>query len=150
MFTAQSLELDLGRITESVFDSMLGIEITPEHDAAIAAGARVTGVVSVTGAWQGAIMVSCSHDGARRIASTMFGTEPAATTDGEINDAMGEMANMIGGNFKSMLEPPVALSLPTVTQGSSFKVNMPGCRELGSYSYRAGDDVVTVSVVERV
>ena len=44
----------------------------------------------------------------------MFSIEKGQVTDEEINDALSEMINIIGGNLKSLLPQPNQLSLPMV------------------------------------
>ena len=150
MFTAESLERDIVRITRTVFGAVLGVDVEPVAGADLPhAPVEVTGVVSVTGSWNGAIVFSCEARHARSIAATMFGAETGAAGDLELTDAIGEVANMIGGNFKAMLPSPAQLSLPSVIAGSSYRVNLAGCRELGRWRFRAGTDAVTVRVVER-
>ena len=45
--------------------------------------------------------------------------------ESEVVDALGEIANMVGGNVKSMLPGPSTLSLPSVVQG---QLSVPGTR----------------------
>ena len=44
----------------------------------------------------------------------MFSIEKGKVTDDEINDALSEMINIIGGNLKSLLPQPSQLSIPIV------------------------------------
>jgi len=37
--------------------------------------------------------------------------------DDDVRDSIGELANMVGGNLKSLMPPGVALSLPSVVEG---------------------------------
>lgn len=150
MFTTEVLESEIVKITEGVFTTMLGIDVASVApvDHSLGTTKTMTGVVTVTGAWSGAITVTCALEFAKHIACTMFGTDPAATNEAEISDAMGEMANMIGGNFKSLLTPPAALSLPSVTQGAQYAVMLPGCREVGRFSFQTEQGDVTVTVLQ--
>ena len=56
----------------------------------------------------------------------MFGCEPDDLGDEEVLDALGEVANMVGGNVKGMIDADCKLSLPTVAEGSNFRVAVPG------------------------
>jgi chemotaxis protein CheX len=40
-----------------------------------------------------------------------------AVSDADVADAVGELVNMIGGNVKSLMPGPSALSLPVVAAG---------------------------------
>ena len=78
----------------------------------------VSALVSVTGAWQGHVVVSCSHPASRLAAGELLGVEVDDVTDADIADALGELANIIGGNVKSLLPEPCGLSLPRVVVSS--------------------------------
>ena len=149
MIPIENLESDIGQITESVFITMLGMEVARTSDMAIGDVARATGIVTISGAWNGAIVVCVSMTLAKTIASTMFGLDEGAATSVEVNDAIGEVANMIGGNFKSMLPTPVQLSLPTVVMGRDFQAELPGCESIGNYTFMTGSDPLVIHVLSR-
>ena len=86
---------------------------------------KITGCVYLTGAYTGSIMLQCSPPAARNAAAALFSIAPEAVTPSEVVDALGEIANMVGGNVKSMLPGPSALSLPSVVQG---ELSVPGAR----------------------
>ncbi len=67
--------------------------------------------VEIFGEWMGEVTVSCSDVLAERLATLMFGEPPRKN---DINDALGELANMLGGNIKAFLPQPCHLSLPVV------------------------------------
>ncbi len=76
---------------------------------------RLVGRVEITGQWEGAVTIDCDAELAARIAAAMFGMEDGGAEPDEIRDALGELANMAGGNIKSLLPAPSQLSLPTVS-----------------------------------
>ncbi len=88
-------------------------------------GDRVTGCVHLSGAYTGSIMLQCSGPAARDAAAALFSMQPADVTQTEVVDAIGELANMVGGNVKSMLPGPSALSLPAVVHG---QLAVPGAQ----------------------
>jgi chemotaxis protein CheX len=45
--------------------------------------------------------------------------------DSDIADAVGELANIVGGNVKSLLPPPTTLSLPVVAWGGAALLVWP-------------------------
>jgi chemotaxis protein CheX len=107
---------DLQAIAEQVWASYLDAEGTrpllvlppgePPRD--------VTASVSVTGAWEGHIVVSCSAPASRDVAAALLGVELADVTPEDVTDAVGELVNIIGGNVKGLMPEPSALSLPVV------------------------------------
>lgn len=110
---------DLREITEQVWSSYLdpmGEAPLIESISPIAPNGT-TSSVSVTGAWSGHVVVACSPGAARAVTAALLGMEPDETTGEDIADAMGELANVIGGNIKSLLDEPSQLSLPHVVTG---------------------------------
>ena len=75
---------------------------------------EVSASVSVTGAWRGHIVVSCSSTAARNASAALLGADLVDITPEDVVDALGELANIIGGNVKGLLPEPSALSLPVV------------------------------------
>ena len=78
--------------------------------------------VAFAGHRRGLVAIHSSIDAARNIACAMLGI-PEDEINGEIPDAMGEVANMVAGTFRNKLaaiEPASAIAVPTVTIGSDF------------------------------
>jgi CheY-specific phosphatase CheX len=74
----------------------------------------VLGRITITGAWQGEVTLGCSAELARRAAAAMFGKPPEQADAEEIRDAIGELTNMVGGNFKTILKGECRLSVPSI------------------------------------
>jgi chemotaxis protein CheX len=92
-------------------------------------GEQITGCVHLSGAYTGSIMLQCSPPAARDAAAALFSMAPGDVTQTELVDAIGEIANMVGGNVKSMLPGPSMLSLPSVVQG---QLSVPGAQVVRS------------------
>ena len=114
--------LDLA--ARSVFELMMGSHLggAPEQfgDGQI----NVTAVVGVAGKVCGLFSLRCTTDGAKLMASKMLGVE-AKTTGREVWDAVGEVSNMIIGDFKHRipgLGDGCMLSVPTVISGADYKL----------------------------
>lgn len=107
---------DLLAIAQQVWSSYLDPEgaqpLVPGTSAAPSREASAS--VSVTGAWRGHIVVSCSAAAARSVAAGLLGVDLADVTPEDVTDALGELANVIGGNVKGLMPEPSALSLPVV------------------------------------
>ncbi len=116
---------DITALTEQVCDSVLGMSIEPLSEP-VAARTEVMACVQITGGWQGAVVITCARAVAEAITEAMFGMDPGTTSAEELDDAMGEMANMIGGNIKGLMPGPSQLSLPTVAEGTDFAAGFPG------------------------
>jgi chemotaxis protein CheX len=112
--------------TADVFGTMLGLEIVAgparEDSYAPAISDGVLSVVGLAGPWTGAGCVACSATFACRICAALLMTE-ADSVNEDVLDAVGEVTNMIIGNFKTMAEErlgAMCLSIPTVIYGRNF------------------------------
>lgn len=76
------------------------------------------GSVTIRGTSDAIVTVDCSETLARRLGAAMFDTEEDELSDEEVEDALGEVANIIGGNIKALLPGPSKLGLPEI----DFKV----------------------------
>jgi chemotaxis protein CheX len=104
----------LNEIAENVWAMVLGLELLPAKCDPARTDAFVLGRVTISGTWQGAVTLGCSPLLARRAAATMFGKSPGDAHPDEIRDALGELTNMVGGNFKTLLKGECRLSVPKV------------------------------------
>jgi chemotaxis protein CheX len=114
-------------IARDVWQSFLGMDLEPaalvEHPLD---GPTVTGCVHVSGEWNGSVVLESTAALAQAAAEAMFAAEPGSLSAEEVSDALGELTNMVGGNIKSLLPAPSKLSIPSVTEGISLTVRVPG------------------------
>lgn len=111
--------------THEVFETMAAITLKarpPLEPAALAPQANVVATVGFAGGISGLVTLYTGFTAARTVTGAMLGMDPA-DVNGEMPDAMGEMANMIAGSFRSRVVAegtPCDISIPTVTLGSEF------------------------------
>ena len=75
----------------------------------------VSAWVEVTGPWSGAVVLTCGRTTAEELSRTLLRgpvDEPVGYED--MADAMGELANVVGGNIKALLPARSLLGLPDV------------------------------------
>jgi chemotaxis protein CheX len=130
-------EDDVRNSVESIWSSILGLEVERGRPAHLSQSQPdlLTGCVQITGAWRGAVTLDCSCELARRAAGIMFGLDPRSVDHEQVQDAIGELTNIIGGNFKSLLPEPCQLSLPAVTEGTAYAFRVIDSRELMRLSF---------------
>ena len=94
----------LGSALESIWLNVLGAhpERAPIDHLLVPEESYFAGV-SITGVWNGACVFSCSEALARRITALMFGSDPDDVTADDLRDALGEMANLLGGQVKALV-----------------------------------------------
>ena len=105
-----------------VFEIMLGTKLRTQPAGADAVPADLTAMVGLAGQLCGVLTLRCSSQSAALMASRMLGLE-VKESDGQMWDAVGEIANMIAGNFKNKLTGMAdrcMLSVPTVITGSDY------------------------------
>ena len=136
---------DLGQIVEEVLAAFLPdlSPANPEDDQPT----TVAAIVHISGTWTGSVVVSCSDPLASRTAASMLEAEPTGLSGEDISDALGEVANMIGGGVKAMMPEPSVLSLPVVAFGGGQNY-VPGTIEVQSGRWTCSGHPLTVTVLE--
>ncbi len=108
----------------------------------------VTAMVMITGVWEAAVSVECSHQLAERITEVMFELDSGDTDTELIHDAIGEVANMAGGNVKALADGHCQLGLPTVTDGIAYTVSVPQSRVNNQVTFISDGEPFVVTVLE--
>ncbi|MCV2490024.1 chemotaxis protein CheX [Geodermatophilus sp. YIM 151500] len=71
--------------------------------------------VEIVGPWNGAVVLTCDRTTAEELARCLLREHAPDVLDPEdVDDALGELANVIGGNVKAVLPGPSVLGLPAV------------------------------------
>lgn len=142
----------IAEIVESVWQSVFASSVEEEDPFRVLGIKAKTyaGVVNIAGAWDGAVAVQCGEALVHRAAITMFGLTDDQITSSELHDALGELANMVGGNFKALLPEPCVLSLPVTVEGDDFRLRLPNSAQVLQSAFRSGSDVFCVTVLQRV
>ncbi|HYY80829.1 MAG TPA: chemotaxis protein CheX [Actinomycetes bacterium] len=108
---------DVSMIVEGIFADLLGFEVRRRDPAEGGwEGPMLVGSVDISGAWEGTVTVDCPTELAEQTARAMFGGELSGS--GDVRDAVGEVANIAGGNIKGLLPTPSHLSLPAVASST--------------------------------
>ena len=108
-----------------VFGLMLGCELKISHTPVQEEGLEITALVGLAGELTGIFSVRCSPKSAARMAARMLGLEEGDNITEDICDAVGEVCNMIAGNFKNKitgLGDGCKLSVPAVIIGGDYNL----------------------------
>ncbi len=72
------------------------------------------GIVDISGNWNGFVNIYVPYPLAIELTEKMFFLEAGSSSKSEVEDSIGEIINMIGGNIKAILPEPNQLSTPSV------------------------------------
>jgi chemotaxis protein CheX len=114
---------------DSVFETMLDVQ--PKRCPVRIArgngeGSALTSLVGFSGQVQGVVVLRFPPSTALQLAGRMLGTQMGQMND-EVIDAIAEIVNMVAGSAKAKFgcDPPLELGLPTVVDGSDYRVKYP-------------------------
>jgi len=144
----QFLEEEILEITETTWQSMLGLDIQPRTLPAEmgAVEGYFTGKVEISGAWTGAVLLHGSRQLAAAAAAVIFSHEAGGGPEQDSLDAMYELTNIIGGNIKSLLPEPCQLSLPTVEATTEEHLQVLGMQRMSELVFDCQGQPLFVSV----
>ena len=141
------LPSEVAQIVESVFATMLGLEVSQCGPPWFPGGDRLTSVLHLAGDWNGAVLLECDRSQACRFAGRFLSIDAPESVDDVVRDVLGELANIIGGNLKCVLTRGVIrLSMPSVVDGDNYSLRVCGAevRELIAFHCAEGPFWVTV------
>lgn len=150
MPTELSIEIlpsELVQIVESVFETMLRLEVHECGKAWFPNGDRLTSAVHLAGVWNGAVVLECDHGLARRLAGRFLSLDPPDTVDEVVRDVLGEIANMIAGNMKCLLPRGTHLSMPSVVDGGDYSMRVCGAEVRERLAFQCAEGVFWVTVL---
>ena len=115
--------------TCEVFDIMLGVKLRRVSEPDPPPLADLTALVGLAGPLCGIVSLRCKSSSACHMAAKMLGVDTIASDqfDQTAHDAIGEICNMLAGNFKAKLSDfveGVELSVPTVITGSDYRLRL--------------------------
>lgn len=142
-----AFDADLDDIVQCVFSMCVGVDASrvPSGDG-VPDGDLLAASVTITGAWRGAVAISCTASLARRAAESMFGTTQLPSAE-EAGDALREVANIIAGNYKSLVSGPSHLSLPVMIDPADAPRNGGLHRD---FWFDCEGDLLVVRVAQRL
>lgn len=139
-------------VTEEVFETMIFVPVTVgEVDEGVSTEPhrRVVATVGFAGHRNGFVCVHSSVDTANEITGAMLGL-PLERVNGEMPDAMGEVANMIAGSLRTKMarfEPAWTITCPSVTVGNDFATRFPSEVSEARIPFRMNGRTVEVQLV---
>src|SRR6266852_1152190 len=108
---------------QEVFEIMLGSRLKLATKSEPPPQGELTAIVALAGSLRGTVTFCCGSQSANQIAVRMLGAE-IVPAEGQVWDAIGEICNMVAGNFKNKLSGLgglCLLSVPGVVTGRALR-----------------------------
>ncbi|WP_051553537.1 chemotaxis protein CheX [Desulfobulbus elongatus] len=111
--------------TIEIFTGMVMMEVASAGDPLEKIGPlkkSITGMVGLAGTHKGVLAVHFPNEVALAVTSNFLGMEVGEINE-DVQDAIGEIANMLGGNLKTILSDrgrDIQLSLPSTIFGDEY------------------------------
>jgi chemotaxis protein CheX len=134
----------LREIAVQVWESMLGRPAVSWTGEAPAGAPWLWAQVRLTGGWSGLVRVGCEESTAAAMTAGMLAADELSSQD--VHDALGEVANVVGGNVKGSLPGHTALGLPQVLTGPA-RVPPGGAAPVGRCVVECAGAPVVLEVV---
>jgi chemotaxis protein CheX len=115
----------LANATCEVFEIMVGTSLGSPPQESPHTMADFTAMVGIAGSLCGVVGLRTSSESASRMAAKMLGSDEVSVGE-NVQDAFGEICNMIAGSFKARiagLADGCALSVPTVISGRDYALH---------------------------
>jgi CheY-specific phosphatase CheX len=142
------IDADIKDIARSIWTTLFELPLEDGDAVQLGPESTVTSCVQIDGAWQGAVVLQCPLTLGRKLTAAMFQADTAPELD-EVHDALGELANMLGGNVKALLPGPSRISLPAVAVGSDYQMSVVGTTTLTALFFTCDGEPVRVTVLEQ-
>jgi chemotaxis protein CheX len=150
--TEDQLTKSLIKDVQDVFITMVGVEdllhLPIQIDVTTHFNECLTAMVGLAGTYNGLVSVRIPWPLAMSFTSLMLGME-VTEIDDDVNDAMGEIANMVAGSFKQHLSKggsDIQLSTPSVVNGSDYNVSSGSNLENITIKFAADEEWFMVSL----
>jgi len=89
----------------------------------------ITGMVGLAGTSKGNLLIHFPEAVATAVTTAFLGMD-VESIDEDVCDAVGELANMLAGAVKTVLDPngsDIKLSMPSTVYGESYSLDSPNC-----------------------
>ncbi len=151
MSLENELALKMQESTIEIFTSMVMMELECEGECKEGFGVlknSITGMVGLAGKYKGLLAIHVPNDIAMAITGNFLGLEVDEVNE-DVQDALGEIANMLGGNLKTILSDngkDIQLSLPSTISGEEYSFSSQADVEQVILSFKVSSGTFYVEV----
>jgi chemotaxis protein CheX len=136
------------QIIGDVFRTMLNLTVERATGGWHNKAQPVTGAVYYAGSWNGALLVECTQEQSFQFTHRLMSIAPPTTVNDDVRDALGELANMVAGNLKAVLPPGVAISMPSVVEGTDYSLRICGGNDVSRMTFASELGKFRITLVE--
>jgi len=108
----------------------------------------ITAAIHISGDFHGVIRLECSRGLIRRAAAVMFAMPEEALSLDDERDVVGELTNVVAGNIKALIPGSNSISLPTIIEGSDYRVSTLNIESSDDFGFTLDGEVMIVTVVQ--
>jgi CheY-specific phosphatase CheX len=144
----EAYDTEVNRIVEDVLLTMTDYPVAAADTDYFEQPDRATCAVFFTGEWSGAVLLECPMGMALEFTARLMRIPKPVQFDDDVFDALGELANMIGGNLKSVLPRGVNLSMPSVVEGTKYSLRVCGGHQYKRMAFAGPNGPFWVTLVE--
>jgi chemotaxis protein CheX len=141
---------DLAQIVVSVFQTMLNLELVPADMPWDTRPDTLTAAIYFAGTWQGAVLLECNRTQAFEFTHRLMAIDSPASINDDVRDTMGELANMLAGNLKSVLPSGIGLSMPSVVEGTDYSLRICGGNLVDRMPFSSATGTIWVTLIELI
>ena len=111
--------------TKEIFSTMVMMDVSVVDQDSLARQAAkdgISGIIGLAGTHKGVLAIHIPGPVAMAITGSFLGMDVEEINE-DVEDAVGELANMLGGNVKTILSEngrDIELSLPTTISGTNY------------------------------
>lgn len=114
--------------TREIFSSMIMLEVVPgepyENKKSVQVDS-ISGIIGLAGSIKALLAIHLPADTALAVTTAFLGMDVEEINE-DVRDAIGELANMLGGSVKTALDPKgsdIQLSMPTSVSGEEYSID---------------------------
>jgi chemotaxis protein CheX len=145
--TEQAYEAEINQIVSETFETMLATDVLtgalPQLEDRV-----LTAMVSFAGDWTGVLTFECGSAPAIAFARRFLQDDSITELTSDVCDSLGELANIVAGNLKSVLAPGLSLGTPSLVEGNDYHVHFPGAREITRCTFASDAGHFAVRLIE--
>jgi len=131
-----------------IWRNTLGLELTEPEAGADSAEDRLAAYVKISGDWKGAVLLECPESVTRHASAMLFEVDAEEMAKQEMQDAVDELARMLGKSLQQLIAPSGKTSSPRPTEDGLETPALSGMRGVLELDLNCEGRPIRVSVLE--